>query len=163
MWSRSTEVTIAASASIEVHRVEPTPEPDLQHRRIETHAREKAQDGERRELEIRQRHVAARRLDGFELFDQRRVGGTLAVDAGTFVEVEQVRRGVKRGAKAACAQDAVQHRAGRPLAIGAADDDGRNVESQRQPVRNDTHPIQPQVNALRMQALEARQPVGQRR
>ena len=56
----------------DVDRVEPPAEADLEDQRVELRAREQPQRGERAELEIGERHVAARGLDRVERGDRAR-------------------------------------------------------------------------------------------
>ena len=93
------------------------------------------------------------RLDAVNIVD--------AAQPRALVELEQMRRGVQTDTVARGPQDAVEHRAGRTLAIGATNDD-RERRSQLQPLRHCAHPFEPEIDRLRMQPLNALQPFGQR-
>ncbi|CFN80872.1 Uncharacterised protein [Bordetella pertussis] len=120
--------------------------------------REQAQDGQRGELEIGQRDIAARGLDRLELLHQRRVAGDFAVDAGTFVEIDEMGRGVQAHPVARGQQDGFEHGAGRPLAVGAAHHEIDPVQAQIEPAGHLPHPVQPQVYGLGVDGFQILQP-----
>ena len=103
----------------EVDGIQPPAQADLHHHRIQRLAREGQEHHQRGELEVRQRHIAARQLHLLEERQQRLVGQFLAIDADALVEAQQVRRGVQPHPVAGRAQDGIQHGAGGALAVGA--------------------------------------------
>ena len=91
-------------------------------------AREQARDREKRELEVGQPDVAARRLDRVEMRQQGRRVDAVAVDPAALLEVHEVRLRVQPDAIAGRQRDRFEHRAGRALAVRAGDDDHRRRE-----------------------------------
>src|SRR6185503_1605757 len=85
-----------------------------------------------------------------------------AGDANALVVAQQVRRGIEAGAVTRGAQDGLEHRAGRALAVGAADCDDGAIDSDSHPGANLGNPIQAERDRLRVLALDVAEPFGQR-
>src|SRR4029078_3855314 len=80
--------------------VEPAAEPDLEDDEIERSRRKERDDREQRELEIRERDVAARSLHRLERRQQRRGADPRAADPAALLEMDQVRLRVQADAVA---------------------------------------------------------------
>ncbi len=144
-----------------VHGVQATAQADLQHHGVQPGLRKEAQDGQGGEFEIGQRDLAAGGFNRLELGDQRLVRGDLAIDAGSFVEVDQVGRSVEPDLVAGREQDRFQHGTGGPLAIGAADDELHPGQRQPHPAGHFPHPVQPHVDGSGVDRFQVLQPIGQ--
>jgi hypothetical protein len=149
----------------DVDGIQPPAHADLQHRHIELGAHHDIQNGQGGELEVGQRNRriarSARLLDPCEGFHQQVQRDIVARQAQPLLEVHQVRRGVQPGAITRVAQDGLQHRAGRALAVGAGDSDDRALEAQAQPCGDGAHALQAHVDVLGVQALAVVEPVSQ--
>src|SRR5690606_20751207 len=113
--------------------------------------------------EIGQRGVPARRLDRLELRDDRVVAGFASGDADALVEAHQMRRRVQPDPVAGGEQDRLEHRAARALAVRSADGEHDARHGQAHALRDRAHAVEPEVDRLRMQRLDAREPLGERR
>ena len=142
----------------QVDRIEPASQAHLEHRCIKLRLREKPQDRKRRELEVSQRRCTTRAVDGDELLDQRCVTDIGAIDARAFIKSQKMRRGIETDAIAGGAQNGIQRRACRALAIGTGDDNGRNIKANVEPLGDFTHAVQPEINRFGMQLLDASKP-----
>ncbi len=145
----------------DVDGIQASAQADFEHDRVQPRLREEAQNGQRGEFKIRQRHIAARGFDGLELRDEVLVGGDLAVDAGTLVEVDEVRRGVQAHLVASRKQDGLEHGTGGTFAVGAADHEFDAGQRQLHAVRDLAHPVQPHVDRGGVDGLQVLQPIGQ--
>ena len=145
----------------DIDRVQPAAQAHFQHHGVQPRLREQAQDRQGGELEIGQRGVAPGGLNRLELFDQRLVGGDLAVDAGALVEIDEMGRGVQPDLVARGQQNGLQHGAGGPLAVGAADHELDAGQRQPQPIGHLTHPLQAHVDGRGMDGFQIAQPIGQ--
>ena len=135
-------------------------QPDLQDRQVEARVREQQQRGQRAELEIGQRDVAARELDTLEGGDQRRVAGIAAVDPHALVVAQQVRRGVGARAQTRSTRDGLDEGDGRTLAIGAAHRGDLSCRTRQRHARGDlAHAIQPHLDRAWVLALDVGQPL----
>ena len=145
-----------------VHRVEPAAETHFQHRRFDSLAREEPQRRERAVLEIGERDFAARGLHRFERRAERVVARLRARDAHALVVAFEMRRRIEPGLVAARAQHRFQHGAARALAIGARDGDDRAAKLDTHALVDPRHALQAERDALRMLALDERQPLAER-
>ena len=146
---------------VDVGGVEPPAEADLEDDGVERLRGEDLPRRQRAELEIGQRHVAARRFDPREALAQRGVVDRPPVDADALVVIDQMRRGVEADAIAGAAQDALEHGAGRALAVGAADEDDRAGLALAQAAADFAHPVEAQRDRLGVLALDVGEPVGE--
>ena len=88
-----------------------------------------------------------RRLDGF------------AGQSQALLKTHQVGGGVNPGAVARLHEDDFEHGASRAFAVGASHRDHWAGKAQNHPIGHGAHPIQPQINGHRMQALGMCEPV----
>jgi hypothetical protein len=113
------------------------------------------------ELEIGERYIPARSFHGLESAGQHGIVGLDAGDAHALVVAHQVRRRVEAGARAARAQDRLEHRAGRALAIRAADRDHGALQPHLHPPQDVRHAVEAQRDRLGMLPLDVREPIGE--
>ena len=142
-----------------VDGVKTAAEPDLEDHDVELVLAEDPEDGERRVFEVGERHVAAGLLDRAEGVHEAFVVYFAPVDYAALVEADEVRRGVHAGRVARRAVDALEHRAGRALAVRAAhgnDGSGREVEPHA--LDHGLHAIESEVDGLRVQHFDVREP-----
>ncbi len=120
---------------------------------------------QRAELEVGQRHVTRRLPCRFDLGEggaQRFIVDRRLGNAHPLVVVEQMRRGIAADAIAGSGVNRLQISAGRPLAVGAADDDQGTALRLPQSRLDQRHPLKTQLDPalpLRMQTFEMNQPV----
>ena len=143
-----------------IDRVVATAEADFEDHEIERCMGQQMGDGQRRELELGQRDVAARGLDRGEMRQQFIGSDGLPADAAALLEVHQLRLLVQADAPARRQGDRLQHRAGGALAIGAGHRDHRHVERQAEALLDLDRALQRQVHRYRVHALAVREPVG---
>ena len=140
-------------------RVEAPAETDFEHRHVDGLAREMVQRQRRRRLEHRRveaRHQCAERLDAV---DHAVLGNGLAIDADTFAEGDQVRRGVEADVVAVGFQDGGEHGRHRALAVRAADlDQAVSLLGTAQRVEQALDPLEPRAHARVLTAPERLEP-----
>ena len=107
----------------DVHRIEPAAESDFENRDVEFTLRKNPQCGQRAELEVGERDVAARGFDALEGIDQCSVVDVAAQHANALVVAQQMRRGERAGAQVLRAKHRFEKRDRRTFAVGAADGD----------------------------------------
>ncbi len=117
--------------------------------------------GQRAEFEVGQGNVTAHLFDLLKRRAQLRIARLLFRDAHPLVVVQQMRRGVAADTVSGGMQDGFQHRAHRPLAVGAADHDDRKIRLQIQPLFDLRHALQAERDGFGVQGFEVGQPVGQ--
>ncbi len=147
----------------QIHRIEPSAQPDFEHGRIEFRSSKQPRRGERPHLEVGERHVATRRLDCLERVDQLLIGRFAPVDPHPFVVTQQVWRGIETDAIPSGAQHCFEHRAGRTFAVGAADDEHHTHRSEGEAIAYLADTIEAQIDRHRMLAFEPLQPRVKRR
>src|SRR5690606_16595974 len=86
-----------------------------------------------------------------------------SADADALVEAHEVRRRVHADAVSGRQQDRLEHRAARALAVRAAHGEDSAGKRQRQSLRDRLHALEAEVDRLRVQRLDAPEPVGERR
>ncbi len=146
-----------------IDRIEPAAEADFEHQHVDSRAREQPERGERAELEIRERRFHARSLDRGERFQERIVARLRSIDAHALVVAQEMRRRIEPDAVAARAQHGFEERAGRSLAVGAADGEYRACRRDVEAVIHRADAVEPHRDRLGMQRAEIREPLGQRR
>jgi hypothetical protein len=146
----------------DIDRIEATAQADFENRCFDSCFGEPIERGEGAELEVGKGDSAPCGLDTRERFAKRIVGRLRAGDAHALVVAQKVRRGIEPRAVAGGAQDGLQHRAGRALAVGAADSDDRTVELDSQSGVDLRHALQPERDGFRMLLLDVAQPFVER-
>ena len=147
----------------DVGGIQPSAEPDLEHRHIDGLVAEQIERRERVVFEERERDVAARRVDPLERLDQARVAGLDAVDADALVVTHEMRRGESAAAQSGRAQQRVEIRDRRTLAVGAAH--GHHAKAGREQVeapRHFAHAAQAEIDGARVGLLLLLEPLGER-
>ena len=155
----------------EVDRVEPTAEPDLHDRDVAARLDEQRHRGEGRELEVGQRVGGVVRgrgqpapFDPGERADDVRVRRLLGSDAHALGEARHVRRRGRPRPVAGRAPDRLQHRHGRALAVGAADDhDGHRRVTETEAFGDPRDARQPELHLARVDGVDPAEPVVERR
>ncbi len=146
----------------DVDRVEAAAQADFEDHRVQSARGEQAHDRQRREFEVGQRdrfgEAQARGFDGFEMRQQVCVARHFAVHARPLVERQQMRRRVTADREAGAQQNRFEDRAGRALAVGAADRDDRARERQLHRVTYLRDAFQTHVDADRMRGFKVREP-----
>jgi len=145
----------------DVDRVQASAQPHFQDDHVQRRLREQPQDGQRGQLEIGQRGIAAGRVHGGELSGQGGIAGGLAVHARPLVEIQQVRRGVEADPVSGAQQHGLEHGAGRALAVGASHHDLDRVQVQLQARGHLAHAVQAHVYRAAMDGFEIGQPLRQ--
>mmetsp|Transcript_6782 Transcript_6782/g.28607 ORF Transcript_6782/g.28607 Transcript_6782/m.28607 type:complete len:417 (+) Transcript_6782:603-1853(+) len=151
-----------AVAVDDIDRVQPTTQAHFEDDEVQRLMLQPTHDGQRRELEVGQRDVTACGLDGLEMRLQGLGLDRLATHPAALLEVHEVGLDVKAHAVAGVERDGLEHRAGRALAIGASNDDGRAVEADAQPLLDGVDAVQRHVDGLGVQSLAVGEPVVKR-
>ena len=154
-----------AIGRIGIHGIEPPAQPHFKNRHLDPSCGKGLPRRQGAELEIGERHrprYLPRRLDPGEGRAQGFIVNRHTVDAHPFVVIEKVRRGVTANAITCRTVKGFQKGTGRPLAIGAADDDHRTMLHLSECRLDANHALQPKLDAalpFGMQAFEMGQPV----
>ena len=104
-----------------VYGIQPPAHANLENRRIDVHDVEYGHRSKRAVFEVSQRNILARCLNAFERGNDLRITGWFAVDADTFVVVDDMRRRVGADDSVRRGQQGSQHGNAGTLAIGAGD------------------------------------------
>ena len=146
----------------DVHRVQAPAKTHLQHCHVDAGTGKQVQRGQRAEFEVGQRQLAAGRLDPFERRDQGRVLRQGAVDADALVVDKQMRRSEGAHAATRSRKHGLQQGDGGALAIGASHGDhARRRTGRAHPLPHLAHPIEPQLDAVHVDAFLVAQPLGE--
>ncbi len=145
-----------------IHRVQPPTQANFQDGDLDAFASKQPQGGERPVFEVRQRDVAAHRLDRRERFAKGVVACLGASYVHALVVAHEVRRRVKAGAIAPGAQHGFEERAARAFAIRAADGDDGAGELDSHASEHGGDPFQSERDGLRVLALDELEPFAER-
>ena len=117
----------------DVHRVEPAAQADLEDGRFDFFSGEVVKRRKRAEFEVRQLNLTPRPLHGSKRVGERLVRRLDPGDPDALVVAQEMRRRVEAGAISGGAQDRLEHRAGRSLAVGSRDGDHGAIDLDLQP------------------------------
>ena len=130
---------------------------------IDVMRRKDDQRGERTVFEIGQRHAVAGTFYTLESRDDIVIGRGNAVHADSLVEIYDVWRRVRAHTLALAQQDRLEHRHGRPLAIGSSNVEHMSCGRQCEAAEHGGDAIEAEFDIVWRKRLEASQPLGQRR
>ena len=146
----------------DIHRIQPSAQPDFQHHRIQPGTLEQPERRQGTEFEIGQGNLAPGLVNGDKGRAQIGIRYRLAVDADPLVVTHQVGRGVTTTAAAGAAQQVIQRGAGGALAVGTGN--GEYQGSRTLDTETGCHlgnPPQAHVDFAWMQPFQPLQPGGQ--